>query len=403
MSPRPHDWEPLHDGDPIPGDPHEVARLGKRLRRMADEIDKQADNIKALSSVESWDSDAGRGFHEIADGTAARLKRAYDRYDEAAKALGTKVVQGESNEYASELNRAQKVADKALDEFREAEREQKHAGADLEKFHGTVPSADDATERTRLEKKRDAAMDVIRRCHSEVGRAKIIRDDAAKAAAKHIRNTVHHDGVRDQGGIMNFLADWADRFANLSAIFSILAVICVFVPPLEVLAPIFGALAVLTSAAALVGHSYDMSARGGELNGWKLFFDGLGVMPGLGSLKGFRAVKGLSGLSKLRGIRFSGSDALAGVSHKFFNGLAVTVVNGVLVKSGRPAITGERITAGIKTGSFVGALVKIFGGHNGERTGDPGDPPKPTPAAPSPRPSPQPKPSPQAFHTALAH
>lgn len=232
MSSRPRGWEPLHDGDPIPGDPYEVARLGKNLRKMADEIEKQANNIRALASVEGWDSEAGKEFHEIADGASGRLRRAFDRYDEAAKALGTKVVEGgESKEYASELHRAQKIADKALREYREAETDHKGAVTGLDKYEDTVPSKDDVTERTRLEKKRDESMDVIRRCHSEIGRAKIIRDDAASAAAKHIKNVVHHDGVRDPGGFMNFLADWADFFANLSAIFSVLAVICAFVPP----------------------------------------------------------------------------------------------------------------------------------------------------------------------------
>jgi hypothetical protein len=397
---RPRDWEPLHDGDPIPGDPYEVARLGKKLRNMADEIEKQAANIKALASVDGWDSDAGRAFHEIADGASGRLKRAFDRYDEAAKALGTKVVEGgESKEYASELHRAQQIADKALKDFREAEADHKLAAGGLEKYEGTVPSKDDVTERTRLQKNRDDAMDVIRRCHSEIGRAKIIRDEAADAAAKHIKNIIHHDGVRDPGGIMNWLADWADLFSNISAVLSILAVICAFVPPLQALAGIFAALSVLTSAMALAGHAYDMTVRGGEFSGTRLFFDALGVMPGLGALKGFRAIKGLKGLSKLRGVRFSGAAAMEGVTFKFFNGIAVNTVNKILTKAGKTPIAGEKLTAAIKTGGFVSAVVKIFDGKNGESTGDPGDYPTVTPS-PSPQPAPRPPSAP--FHTALA-
>ncbi|MFD5281975.1 putative T7SS-secreted protein [Streptomyces rubrogriseus] len=403
MSSRPRDWEPLHDGDPIPGDPYEVAGLGKKLRKMADEIDKQSRNIRALSSVDGWDSDAGRAFHEIADGASGRLKRAFDRYDEAAKALGTKVVDGEeSKEYASELHRAQKVADKALQKYREAETDHKTAIGDLKQYEGTVPSRDDVTDRTRLEKKRDAAMGVIRECHSEIGRAKIIRDDAAKAAAKHIKNIVHHDGVRDPGGIMNFLADWADRLSNVSAILSVLAVICAFVPPLQILAPIFAGLSVVTSALALAGHVYDMTVRGGKFSASRLFFDALGVMPGLGALKGFSALKGLKGLSKLRGIRFSGGAALEGVGFKFFNGIAVNTVNKILAKAGKPVIAGEKLTAAIKTGGFASAMVKIFTGHDGKATGDPGDPGVPPKVTPSPSPQPAPTPSPAPFHTALA-
>ncbi len=408
MSTRPTDWEPLHIGDPVPGDPQEVARLGKKLRTMADEIDKQARNIKALSSVESWDSDAGRGFHEIADGTAGRLKRSFERYDEAAKALGTKVVDsGESKEYASELHRAQKIADKALADFRAVEHDLGDADSPL-KPSGGKPSSDMSdTERERLAKKRSAALSTLGDCRREVDRAKEIRDDAASAAAKHIKNIIHHDGVRDPGGIMNFLADWADRFANLSAVFSILAVICAFVPPLQALLPVFAALAVITSAAALAGHAYDMTARGGKLNLLKLTFDVLGVMPGVGAIRGFGALKGLKGLSRLRGIRFSGSGAASGVTDKFFNGIAVKTVNGILKKAKKPPIAGERLTAGIKTGGLASALYKIFTGKDGAATGDPGDPaPRPrgtTPPTPRPSPQPSPTPSPAPFHTALAH
>ncbi|CAL9543983.1 hypothetical protein SUDANB174_04271 [Streptomyces sp. enrichment culture] len=314
--------------------------------------------------------------------------------------MGTKVVDGEeSKEYASELHRAQRIADKALHKYREAETDHKSAIGDLKQYEGTVPSRDDVTDRTRLEKKRDAAMDIIRECHSEIGRAKIIRDDAAKSAAKHIKNIVHHDGVRDPGGIMNFLADWADRLSNVSAILSVLAVICAFVPPLQILAPIFAGLSVVTSAMALAGHAYDMTVRGGKFSATRLFFDALGVMPGLGALKGFSALKGLKGLAKLRGIRFSGSAALEGVGFKFFNGIAVNTVNKILTKAGKPVIAGEKLTAAIKTGGFASAMVKIFSGQNGEPTGDPGDLPK---VKPSPSPQPAPTPSPAPFHTALA-
>ncbi|WP_239516473.1 putative T7SS-secreted protein [Streptomyces sp. ICC4] len=395
MSTRPRDWSTLHDGDPVPGDPYEVAALGKKLRDMADEIDKQAANIKALSSVDGWDSDAGRGFHDIADNTSARLKRSYERYDEAAKAIGTKVVEGESDEYASELHRAQKMADKALADFLEADTTHKTAMKDLEKYDAKPPTPEDGPERTRLTNQKNDAWSAKRECFIKVSKAKDIRDDAASKAAKHIKNVIHHDGVRDPGGFMNWLADWADRFSNMAAIFSILAVICTFVPPLQFLAPIFAALAIISSAAALAGHAYDMTVRGGKLNLLKLGLDVLGVVPGLGALKGFSAgAKGLKFLGKLGGLRFSGSAALKGANFKFFNGLAVNLTNKVLAKI--PAIgiqSGERITAVVKGGGLIGAIIKIAQRKDGHATGDPGDP-RPTPTGPTATPTPGPPPGP---------
>lgn len=418
---RPAEWHPLHDSDPVPGDPDSVAKLGRELRKMADEIDKQAKNIKALSSVEGWDSDAGRAFHDIADGTSDRLKRSYDRYDEAATALGTKVIEGESKEYASELHRAQKIADKALTDFREAEADQKSAQQGLEKYKdpatygGKPPTPEAIADRTRHEKKLQHSSELIRHCHSEVSRAMDIRDDAAGAAAKRIKNIIHHDGVRDPGGIMNFLADWADTFSNLSAVFSVLAVICAFIPPLEILVPLFTALAVISSALALAGHAYDMTVRGGKVDWLKLGTDALGVLPGLGALKGFKAVKGLKflkgvrGLNKIGGIGFDAAKASEGVVTKFFNGAGVTVAKAVLKKINPvkfAEIPGEHITAVIKGVSLASAINKVLHGHTGAATGDPGDPAPPTPPGtvpPHPTPQPSPEPSPKPFHAALAH
>ncbi len=66
MSRTDADWPPLWHDDPTPGDPEEVAELGRRLRKMADMIDEQSRVIKALASVEGWDSEAGKGFHDLA-------------------------------------------------------------------------------------------------------------------------------------------------------------------------------------------------------------------------------------------------------------------------------------------------------------------------------------------------
>ncbi|MFJ4920137.1 putative T7SS-secreted protein [Streptomyces sp. NPDC088725] len=413
---RPTEWHPLHESDPVPGDPEGVAKLGRELRKMADEIDKQAKNIEALSSVDGWDSDAGRAFHDIADGTSGRLKRSYERYDEASKAVGTKVMEGESKEYASELHRAQKVADKALRDFREAEADRDSALQGLEKYKNPVssdgkpPTQEAITDRNRLDKNLEHSWDIIRHCHSEIRRAIDIRDDAASAAAKRIKNIIHHDGVRDPGGFMNLLADWADGLSNLSAVFSVLAVICAFVPPLQFLVPIFAGLAVLTSALALAGHAYDMTVRGAKLDVFRLILDGVGIVPGMGALKGIRAAKGLKGLSKLRGLKFSGMGAAKGVGEKFMNGIAVKATNGILMKYGPKnfvPIAGRNITGLIKGTGLASAINKVAHGGIGSSTGDPGDTKAQPPAPPAPTvtriPSPPlpVKPSSLPFHNAL--
>ncbi|WTI68072.1 hypothetical protein OHT01_17625 [Streptomyces sp. NBC_00358] len=389
-------------------------------------IDEQARVIKALSSVEGWDSDAGRAFNEVADGAGDRLKKAFERYDEAANALGEKVVDGESAEFAGELHRAQQKADKALADYRDAKGDHDMAEREVKKFTEKylvteIPEAD-RPEYERWKKKQNEALGRIGRARKEVKDARDIFDDAGDRAARHIRNVVHHDAVRDPGGFMNWLADWADTFSNLSAILSVLAVVCAFVPPLEFLVPIFATLAVLSSAAALAGHAYDMSVRGGKVNWLKLGTDALGILPGLGSLKGFRALVGLKGVAKLRAFgklgtfgSFRGVAAVDGIGHNFLNGLSVTLTNKTLASglklgqklgiSGLPEkfvpMGGKEITAAIKGTGLASALHRMFSGENGGATGY--QPPAQNPSpAPMPTPRPSPGPSPKPFHAALA-
>ncbi|WP_406332126.1 putative T7SS-secreted protein [Streptomyces sp. NBC_00203] len=437
MSRRSSDWPPLWDDDPTPGDPDEVAALGRKLRKMAEMIDEQSKVIKALSSVEGWDSDAGRAFNEIADGAGDRLKKAFDRYDEAASALGTKVAEGESQEFAGELHRAQKKADKALADYREAKSDHDLAQREVKKFTdkylvSQIPEAD-MPEYERWKKKQNEALHRIGQARKDVKGAKDIFDDAGDRAARRIRNVVHHDAVRDPGGFMNFLADWADMFSNISAILSALTVICAFIPPLQFLVPLFATLAVLTSAAALAGHAYDMSVRGGKVDWLRLGTDFLGVLPGLGAFRGFTALKGLKGLSKLRGLSvFKGGTAVEGIGQNLLNGFSVKIVNGTLAKGIKIGskfkipnmpkefvpIDGKRITGVIKGTGLASALHRMFSGENGDRTGYvlPPDSPAPSPTpglTPSPKtgdqespatttPSPSPGVSAAPFHAALA-
>ncbi|MFE7433200.1 putative T7SS-secreted protein [Streptomyces tendae] len=412
MSRTDADWPPLWHDDPTPGDPEEVAELGRKLRKMAEMIDEQSRVIDALASVEGWDSEAGKGFHELAGGTADKLKKSFERYDEAAKAIGEDVNEGSSDKFASEMRRAQRKADKALSDYRTAKEEHDLADREVKKITdkhplGDIPAAE-KDEYDRWVKKRADALHDIGSARRAVKDARDIYDDAGDKAARHIKNIVHHDAVRDPGGFMNFLADWADMLSNISAVLSVLAVICAFVPPLQFLAPIFAALAVLTSAAALAGHAYDMSVRGGKVDWLKLGADALGVLPGLGALKGFRALTGLKGLAKLKAFgklktwgSFKGLAAVDGIGHNFLNGISVSLVNKVLGRTARnELIDGKKITAVIKGTGLASALNRMLSGENGEKTGYQ----EPAPAGPTPSPSPGPAPSvsPKAFKAALA-
>ncbi|MCU4745722.1 putative T7SS-secreted protein [Streptomyces xiamenensis] len=197
------DWSLVGESsDPIPGDPEEVATLGRELRQMADAIQQQASEIEALASVDNWNTPTASEFKDKADGTSERLRKAFDRYDTAAKALGTDVKDfGEDyedhTEYASELHRAQLKADRALSEAEEADQELRTATNALDALDDDVE--DDDPDKTRLEDKQEAAEGTLSTARTLISTAKQIRDNAADAAAGAIREVINNDGMKDSG------------------------------------------------------------------------------------------------------------------------------------------------------------------------------------------------------------
>lgn len=86
---RPVDWSPLSDTDPVPGDPVEVAALGRRLAATADEISSAAQRLRTMCTDTFWDSGAGEAFRARSVATAGKLAAAFDRYQAAAAAIGS--------------------------------------------------------------------------------------------------------------------------------------------------------------------------------------------------------------------------------------------------------------------------------------------------------------------------
>ncbi|MFI8536690.1 WXG100 family type VII secretion target [Streptomyces aquilus] len=412
----------MYDSDPVPGDPDEVAKLGKKLRGMADEIDKQARNIKALASVDGWDSDAGRAFHEIAGDASGRLKKAYDRYDEASRALGTKVQVGggESDEYASELDRAQRLADKGLQEYRDAEVDYKAASKVLDPLEGKVLTGDDAVRHSKEGKKKDDAAQLMLEAEKKILRAKSIRDEAARRAARRIKNVIHHDGVKDPGGIMDWLADHADVFSKFATFVAAAALLAAVVLSGGTLAVLLVAVAAALSATALTGRLYDYFGRGGKLDLMGMGMDVLGIIPGLGALKGLTAAaKGARLLAAKDGIWMAFTNGFAaknfnkGVmwASKFLSKKGITKI-----KLPAEGFDPEVITRFVKGGALTNLAVSLgIAHHTEDRSGRPSSPPgdaRPTPApdltpdtsggSKTPSPTPQPSPSSTSFHAALA-
>ncbi|WTD18331.1 hypothetical protein OH738_16990 [Streptomyces hirsutus] len=397
-----------------------MAELGRKLRKMADMIDEQSRVIKALASVEGWDSEAGKGFHEIAGGTADKLKKSFERYDEAAKAVGEEVHEGSSDQFAGEMRRAQRKADKALADYREAKADHDLADGEVKKVTEKYPAqnipAAEKEEYERWVKKRAEALRRIGDARKLVKDARDVYDDAGDKAARHIKNVVHHDAVRDPGGIMNWIADHADWFSAAATVLAVAALVAAVVLTGGMAAVILVGLAALASGTALTGRLYDVFARGGKLDLLKIGLDVLGIIPGLGALKGLTAAaKGARLLTAQRAVWAGFTNGFAvknfnkGVvwASKYLSSKGITKV-----KLPANGFDPEIVTRYIKGASLVNlgvqSAVRIKNkfdeiGDSPGRVEQPVVVPAPTPSpSPSPSPQPSPKPSSKPFHTALA-
>jgi hypothetical protein len=193
-----HEWAVLgEDGDPVPGDPDAVALLGQSLRDVADDIWREAGDVEALCGVETWKSNAADTFRDTAHDALKPLRKAYHRYDKAASAMGTRVRQDSTADWASALEHAQQLAGRALRAGQAAHGEYQSATRSL----ANLPqhTKDDDPELVRLKKKRDQAAGDLSDAKSALRHAKDVFETAATEAAKVIRRAITHDGMHDSG------------------------------------------------------------------------------------------------------------------------------------------------------------------------------------------------------------
>ncbi|MGI5437086.1 hypothetical protein ACQEV4_06375 [Streptomyces shenzhenensis] len=300
MHGRPRDWHPIADSDPIPGDPDQVAALGRQLRKTAEELDRQIRNLKAVAEVDSWDSKAGTEFRAKAKGNVKKLEAALKRYDTAADALGTRVdevgggyqdkLHARPMNYASDLNRAQEIADAALRDAKDAEDRKGAAQRSLDGLTGNGGKKEDADkDRKGLEAKRDAAGDEINAAREKVNAATRIRNDAAKRACESIDAVISHDSLKD--GFWDTAVAWvADVTATIATWCGILSLVVGWIPVVgQALAGVLGAIAMIATLINFVATFVQVLQGNAE---WMdLGFAALGfLMMGVG--KGFSKIAG---------------------------------------------------------------------------------------------------------------
>lgn len=231
---RPKDWQPLADQDPVPGDPDRLEQLGRKLRKTADELERQVRHLKAASEVESWDSDAGKEFREKAKKCRGRLEAAHKRYKTVADAVGDRIVDHgtdyESNaaarpsSYATELLRAQRIAEVARQEAQEAEADKSAAekgldGLSAKPGKGDGAKGDEKGRKERLEDRAEAAGKSLEAAREKLRKAQSVRDEAARKAREAIDEVISDDALKDGfwdgfADFVEWLAGWTESIAK---------------------------------------------------------------------------------------------------------------------------------------------------------------------------------------------
>lgn len=300
MGGRPRDWHPVAESDPIPGDPDRLASLGKTLRKTADELERQIKNLKAVAEVDAWDSKAGKEFREKTRGNVKKLEAAFKRYDTAATAIGSAVVEvgggyedklhAGPRDYASDLHRAQEIADAALKDAQDAEERKGAAQKSLDGLSGKGRDREDIDkDRKDYEAKRDAAQAEIEAAREKIDQARKIRDDAAKRAADSVDAIINHDSLKD-GFWDTLVKDIADVTSWVATVCGILSLVVGWIPVIgQALAGVLGAIAMIATLINFVATFVEVLQGNAE---WMdLGMAALGfLMMGVG--KGFSKIAG---------------------------------------------------------------------------------------------------------------
>ena len=310
MTWRPADWSPLASSDPAPGDPDDVAEIACEYRDTALEIERQARVLRALSTADGWDSEAGKAFAKDAGQLAGKLAKTHGRYATVSREL---------RNWAPSLREAQRETLAALNDAKDAEARKRANQAPA--FSGLRNLVEDRTDEEeaadrRRQKAYDDASDDLAAAKRRCDRAVDAMDDDAERVARAIRDA-SDDDVKDgfwdklKGIVRDHvkLIKWVAKIA--SWIGTAIAIVTIFI----VAAPFWlVALGVAAGVAALAGYAA-LAAAGEESwvdAGLELF--GL-VTFGIGKVLA-KSVKASLGALRAAGASHAGAAAAQKVLHQ---------------------------------------------------------------------------------------
>ena len=245
-----YQWEPLGlDSDPVPGDPGRISQEAAHLASVAREISDQVSRLHTLAQGGADGALKGQyadKIHSSSQDLADTLDKVVGRYQKVAAAL---------NNWIPDLEQAQKMSLQALND----------AEGPAKKLNATValPSGNNLTAQQKQDvasyhtamKQAQGALEAARQL---LGKATSLRD----SSASHYASVIHSacdDSMKDSW--WDSFKEWVSQYAGiikdicqvLEVIATVLAIVALFIPGLDIVAALLWIGFGLT-ALALVGR-----------------------------------------------------------------------------------------------------------------------------------------------------
>ena len=245
-----YQWEPLGlDSDPVPGDPGRISQEAAHLGSVAREISDQVARLHTMAAGGADGALKGQyadKIHSSAKDLADELDKVVGRYQKVTAAL---------NNWIPDLEQAQKMSLQALND----------AEGPARKLNQTValPSGDQLTAQQKQDvqnyhtamKQAQGALDAAR---ALLGKATSLRD----SSASHYASVIHSacdDSMKDSW--WDSFKEWVSQYSGiikdicqvLEIVATVLAIVALFIPGLDIIAALLWIGFGLT-ALALVGR-----------------------------------------------------------------------------------------------------------------------------------------------------
>ncbi|MFF3460906.1 hypothetical protein [Streptomyces sp. NPDC002619] len=271
--PRPRDWHPLADSDPVPGDPEEIRDEVKHMVSVAEKLRAQAKLLCGIKSDNELKGKYAGKLREESEVLEKHLREVAERYEH---------VHGHLTNWANELEDFQADADKVL---ANAKKEQEELEADKAKKEsgdkGTAQPSEGAAEADPLQKFR-----------TQLDRITGDRDERAAHYARKIGGQLN-DVIKDswwdntKGWFHDHAKGIKQILDGLGWVATIAGIVAIWIPGLNFLVLGIAILTILTRSMLVTTGDASWTDLAFDVGGLLLMGIGRG---GLAALKGANKV-----------------------------------------------------------------------------------------------------------------